>query len=80
MLYYVKVDYEVVKICQMHCKSFKGTDYGFVEAKNEDRAREIVNEYYTGMSGIQNFDIYVHKADKDSVGEITRFVFVDTEN
>lgn len=80
MLYYVKVDYEIVKICQMRSKSFKGTDFGFVEAKNEDRAREIVTEYYTGMSGIKNFDIYVHMADKDSVGEVTRFVFVDSNN
>lgn len=80
MLYYVKVDFHMTKICQMHMKSFSGTDYGFVQAKDEDRVREIVEEYYQNMSGVENFDIYVHIADKDSIGEVTRFVFVDNNN
>lgn len=77
MLYYVKVEFHMTKICQMHTKSFEGVDFGFVEASNEDRVREIVEEYYQNMPGVDDYKVLVHMADKDSIGEVTKFVFVD---
>lgn len=78
MLFYVKVDYEMIMIYQDKKHNISCVDYGFVQAKDEDRVRDLVQNYYQVMD-VKNLKIYVFLADKDSIGEVTKFVLIDNE-